>query len=297
MIERQKAVVVYDLSTNRDIHTKSNAIFEPIRQPWGWAPYTRADVEETVEAWHELINAISDRLPQPYAEPLSNSPGLFTTDDLTAAGVAKDGFAWQFYCKARRPHFRCLAPGNLQLPSISQLIDSIAIFEAAWASYVSGHPYVIPEDKPDHPLPILLGHAHTEFWSSAYGSEMTSLPWGLHLDLQRSPGGECPYEDGSRLALLALRENTSLRRLDGRPAGHADLYQVGQNPFEPDHSTQLRFMLEILTTHVTNEEWRVDENGVSEPASAFEDVHAKIDSDSDEAENIRLETLYRMYFD
>jgi hypothetical protein len=56
-------------------------------------------------------------------------------------------------------------------------------------------------------------------------------------------------------------------------------------------------MLEIFTTHVENEEWRVDANGVSEPASAFEDVHAQIDPNSDEAENMRLDTLNRMYFD
>jgi hypothetical protein len=85
--------------------------------------------------------------------------------------------------------------------------------------------------------------------------------------------------------------------LDGQPAGHADLYQVGQNPFEPDHSTQLRHLLGIFTAHVENEEWRVDADGVSEPASVFEDTNAQIDHDSDEAENMRFDVFYHMYLD
>lgn len=81
-----------------------------------------------------------------------------------------------------------------------------------------------------------------------------------------------PYEDGARLALPALREPTTLRKLDGQPAGYVDLYQVGQNPFELDHSTQLRHLLGIFTTHVENKEWRIDADSVSEPASVFEDT-------------------------
>jgi hypothetical protein len=59
----------------------------------------------------------------------------------------------------------------------------------------------------------------------------------------------------------------------------------------------LRHLLGIFTTYVENEEWRVDANGVSEPASVFEDTHAQIDPDSDEAENMRLDMLNHMYVD
>lgn len=77
--------------------------------------------------------------------------------------------------------------------------------------------------------------------------------------------------------LPALREDTPLRRPDGQPAGHADLYQVGQKPFEPDRSTQLRHMLVMFTANDENENCRIDENGVSEPVSVFEDVFAQMD--------------------
>ena len=103
---------------------------------------------------------------------------------------------------------------------------------------------------------------------------------GLSLDIQRRPREACPYEDGSRLALPAPREDTSLRRLDGQPAGHADLFQVGQKLFEPDHSAQLRYMLAMFNAHVEDESWRIDENGVGELVSVFEVVFAQMNPDS-----------------
>lgn len=117
------------------------------------------------------------------------------------------------------------------------------------------------------------------------------------MRLERSPREPCPYEDSSRLVLPALREDTRLRRLDGHPAGHADLYQVGQNIFEPDHFTQLRHMLAMFTARVEDEDWRIDENGVGELVSVFEDVFAQKDPDEEEAENVRFEMVYRMYMD
>jgi hypothetical protein len=299
IIERRKAVVVRGLF---GVDPVTGVSSYDIRHPWGWATYTRADVDETIEAWHGLVNAINNRLPQPHTEPLADSRGLYEATDLAAAGIAEGSFAWQFYTQARRPRIRSLGPGNLHLPSTEQLTSTTALFETAWANSLAAKPTWLSECKPGHPLPILLGHSSTKFWShesrsNTYGSEMISLPWGLYLDVQHDPPEPCPYEDGARLALPALREPTTLRKLDGQPAGHADLYQVGQNPFEPDHSTQLRHLLGIFTTHVENEEWRVDADGVSEPASVFEDTHAQIDHDSDEAENMRFDELYHMYLD
>ena len=83
--------------------------------------------------------------------------------------------------------------------------------------------------------------------------------------------------------------------LDGQPAGHADLYQIGQNLFEPDHSTQLRHILTIFTAYVEDEDWWVDDHGASEPTSMFENLAAQMDPDGEEAENMRFEFVYRMY--
>lgn len=58
---------------------------------------------------------------------------------------------------------------------------------------------------------------------------------------------------------------------------------------------QLKHMLAFFTAHVEDEDWRIDENGVSEPASVFEDVLAQMDPDGEEAENMRFEMVYRVY--
>lgn len=133
-----------------------------------------------------------------------------------------------------------------------------------------------------------------EVHQALYGFEIECLPWGLYPDVQLDPREPCTYEDSSRLLLPVLREDTSLRRLNGRPAGHANPHQVGKNSFGPDHSSQLQHTLAIFTSHVENEQWRIDVNGVSEPTSVFEDTHAQIDPDGEEAEDVRCETVQRL---
>jgi hypothetical protein len=300
MIERQKAVVVRDPLHNGTPDPATGVSRDGLRQPWGWALYTKADVDDAVEAWHDLIKAINTRLPEPHPDPLSKDPGLFDARDLVVVGIAEDSFAWQFYHEARRPCFRFLGPNGLQVPSTEQLAESVRLFEAARATSLTDRPSWTHNDPPGHPLPILLGQSGTKFWSHArgdveYGSGIESIPCGLYLDVQAYPGTPCPYEDGSRLALPALRDESPLRRLDGQRAGHADLYQVGQNPYEPDHSTQLRFMLGVFAENVKYGDWRVDENGVNEPMSVFEDLEAQIDPESEEAEDMRLNLLQHMY--
>lgn len=54
-------------------------------------------------------------------------------------------------------------------------------------------------------------------------------------------------------------------------------------------------MLAIITAHVENGDWQIDENGVSEPVSVFEDVCVRMDPDGQEAVNLRYEMVHRMY--
>jgi hypothetical protein len=161
MIERQKAVVVHGPFTNHEPNPATGVVCDGLRHPWGWASYTTPDIDETVEAWHDLISAINKRLPEPHPEPLSNYPGLFEASDLATADIAEGSFAWHFYRKARRPHFRSLGPGNLQLPSINQLVNQP--FEVAWGTLSSDRPSWIHNYKPNHPLPVLLGQSRTKF--------------------------------------------------------------------------------------------------------------------------------------
>ena len=132
MIERRKVAVVHkDLGDGPD---PASGVSLDEKEPWGWAAWTQADLEDTLEAWTDLINAINGRLPEPRPDPLS-SMSLFEIDDLRAAHIEEGSFAWQFYLKARKPHFQYLAPG-LQLPSRDQLL-SLPSNQPGKASYQS----------------------------------------------------------------------------------------------------------------------------------------------------------------
>lgn len=112
MIERRKAVVVHKCLRDSEIDVDSGVERDGMREPWGWAPYTRIDVEDTIEAWNRLLKAINELLPEPQAEPsFPNTTGLFEVADFEAAGIREDSFAWHFYRKASRPSFRFMGPG------------------------------------------------------------------------------------------------------------------------------------------------------------------------------------------
>jgi hypothetical protein len=254
---------------------------------WAWRAFTAADVEDTISAWEELVYAINERLPAPYPKPFP--VGLFEVSDLIAADLRESSFAWEFYRKACKPQFHFLGPGGLKLPLRDQLVNNP--FAAAWESKPKSWPGDVY--KPGFPQPILLGQQHVESWWQNYQYEAPSVPWGLYLDVNFQM--KSSYEDGSRLVLPELSEDTPARMLDGKKAGTADLYQIGQSPFQPDHPTQLWAMLKFFAVNVSDGKWRVDEDGVSEPSTIFEEQCADPDPDSDEAFNERSDNLQCIY--
>lgn len=290
MIERRKVAVMHkDLGKGPD---PASGVCLDMKEPWGWASWTKADLEDALEAWNDLIGAISDRLPEPRPDPLSRS-SLFEVDDLRAAEIEEGSFAWEFYTKACKPYFQFLGPG-LQPASREQLLSRP--FRSVWESQNPRPGLGSPEI---FPLPILLGSQLANSWVDSYQYEVGPVAWGLYLDILHSRTLSCPYEDATRLVLpYELDEATSARNLDGKPAvGNAELYQIGQNPFETNRATtQLWQMLKNFTAHVDSEEWRVDANGVSEPATVFDNffVHGT-EPDSDEAANVRYAMLKNMY--
>jgi len=291
MIEQRKVAVVHKSLGNGPEST--SGIYLDQQKPWGWAPWTKADLKNTLEAWNDHISAINDRLPEPHAEPLMGS-SLFELDNLRAAGIEEGSFAWEFYSKACRPKFQFLAPG-LQLASVEQLLANP--FKQAWESQ---KPYEGLPWSPDvFPLPILLGVQLAESWVDRHEYKVGHVAWGLYLDILHSRSHMCPYEDAARLVLpYELGEATAARKLDGKPAtGNAELYQIGQNPFETNRATtQLWQMLKSFTAHVDTGEWDVDANGVNEEPTVFDDffVHG-MEPDGDEAQNVRYSILKNMY--
>lgn len=290
MIERRKVAVVHKSLGNGP--GPASGVYLDSERPWGWAPWTKADLEDSLEAWNDLISAINDLLPEPHAEPLS-SASLFEVDDLHAADVEEGCFAWKFYSKARRPSFQFLAPG-LQLPSREQLLANP--FRQAWESQAPRRG--LPWEPNMFPLPVLLGTQLAKSWVDTQDYKVGNVAWGLYLDILDSRSHLCPYEDAARLVLpYELGEATFARKLDGKPAtGNFELYQMGQNPFETNRATQLWQMLKNFTAHVDAGEWKVDANGVSEAATVFDNffVHG-MEPDGDEAQNVRYSILKNMY--
>jgi hypothetical protein len=294
MIERRKVVVMHkDLGEGPD--PASGAVLD-MKEPWGWASWTQADLEDTLEAWDDLICAINDRLPEPRPEPLS-STSLFEVDDLRAAQVEEGSFAWEFYRKACKPYFQFLGPG-LQLASRDRLLSSP--FRRAWESQEPMQRIVRGPGRPEiFPLPILLGSQLAKSWVDHYQYEVGPVACGLYLEILPSRTLSCPYEDAARIVLpYELDGSTSARRLDGKVAvGNAELYQIGQNPFETSRTaTRLWQILKNFTAHVDAGEWAVDADGVGEPATVFDNffVHG-VEPDGDQAENVRYTILNNMY--
>ena len=289
MIERRKVAVVHkDLGSGPD---PTSGVGLDMKEPWGWASWTEADLEDALDAWNDLICAVNDRLPQPRAEPLSATT-LFEVDDLRAAGI-EVSFAWEFYSRACRPYFKFLGP-DLQPASKEQLLNNA--FRSAWECQNPQQNFGRPEI---FPLPILLGSQVAKSWVDSYQCQVGPVTCGLYFDVLRTRTLSCPYEDATRLILpYELDASTTARRLDGKPAvGNAELYQIGQNPFETSRAkTQLWQMLKNFTAHIDSGEWTVDADGVSEPAAVFDNffVHG-MEPDGDEAENVRYSVLKSMH--
>jgi len=289
MIERGKAIV---LSASELSHIGEDPGYNNLRKndhsAWVWANFTRADVDDTISAWEDLVCAINDRLPAPFPRPFPS--GLFRPDDLIAAGIRQGTFAWEFYTKACKPPFRFLGPGSLQVPSRDQLLNSP--FEAGWKVNTK-HPTM--NDKPILPLPVLLGEERTKSWVDEYNYTAEPPLWGLYLDKFYDRYSHDSYEDGARLVLTALSENTPARMLDGKKAKSIDLYQIGQSPFALDHPTPLWAILRNFVSHVVGEQWRVGVDGVDEPISVFENLCANPEPDSEEAGENRHDDLLCTY--
>jgi hypothetical protein len=122
MTERRKVAVVHkDLGNGPD---PASGVYLDTQTPWGWAPWTKANLEDALDAWNDLLSAINDRFPEPHAEPLSG-PCIFDVEDLRAVNIGDGSFVGEFYKKACRPFFQFLAPG-LELASSEQLFDDVS---------------------------------------------------------------------------------------------------------------------------------------------------------------------------
>jgi hypothetical protein len=225
--------------------------------PWVVVPYTAKDLQDTLEAWDLLVQAIEDRMPS--LPPNTDvDHGLFDDSAFRDASKLTDGFATRFFKGARKPRCRFLGPG-LRLPTADEL---------ASRSFTD----MEDDDMPIKPIPILL--ADFMALTPWFADQVDRISAGLYLDgCERE--GVSPFEDGSRLVLpYPIGENGFAKTSDGarihQVHGSSELYQSGWNPFILQHKIQLRAILQRFHAYVCTGVWSVGEDGITDPIERFQ---------------------------
>lgn len=236
--------------------------------PWTAVPYAKQDLLDTLDAWHDLIIIINEKMPKPRTQPFIRR-GLFSRDTLIAANIREDSFAWNFFTNAWKPSIDQIGPG-LRLATDDHLINN----PAASAPVHIG----VEDDDIAFPIPFLVGSNTTKIWQRGTKDLDLQIPWGLYLD-QIYVEQDFPVADSCRLALpYPLGANGFAVRADGSPSnsehvqGQFELYQLGQHPFVPCHRTQLYIILDAFARHVKDGLWRVSTDGVDEAETIFQNA-------------------------
>lgn len=266
MIELGKIVAVDDSYDGEQERT----------EPWIMPSYTEQDLEETVEAFEQLVEAIHTRMP---SQPQSTEQGLL--DVITGGNpdvLPAESFAHRFLARCSRPAFTYIAPG---------------------LSIATNQPFVRALNPPAHHMrrlfPLILfsgtSPAYQLHRRAPWGDQMrispfprdfdniSSYPAGLYLT-ETSPTGTHSFEDGCKLVLpFTLGSNMFARLSDGAIIGEplrskgevsagdiepqsADLYQLGYNHFIAGHDVQLKYVLGRWVEMIEEGKWEVDEHGI-----------------------------------
>ncbi|KAG9185087.1 hypothetical protein G6011_03034 [Alternaria panax] len=243
-------------------------------EPWIMPSYTERDLQDTLQAFEQLVDAIHARMP---SQPQNTRQGLL---DLVTGGNAEslpsNSFAHRFLTQCSKPAFTYIAPG-LSMAQYQPFAPTSEQVEA------------------DKLYPLLLfsskDPAYQETRRTPWGEDMrispfapefdhvSSYPAGLYLT-ETNPYSIHPFEDGSKLILpFTLGSNAFARTSDGaligehvRRAGDdgaidiepksTELYQLGFNHYISSHDVQLRYVLEKWVEMVEEGKWQVDQDGV-----------------------------------
>lgn len=242
-------------------------------EPWIMPSYTERDLEESLQAFQQLVDTIHDRMP---SKPQSVDQGLL---EMVTAGnpniLPANSFAHRFLARCPRPAFTYIAPG---------------------LSIAQNQPFAPASGQADTNtlFPLLLfastSPAHQQSRRAPWGEQVrdspfarnfinvSSYPTGLYLS-ESDPHGPHPFEDGCRLVLpFTLGSHAFARTSDGALIGEhvrqegdeaaelepksADLYQLGFNHFIAAHDVQLKYVLGRWLEMVEEGKWEVGEHGV-----------------------------------
>ncbi|KAH8710042.1 hypothetical protein GQ44DRAFT_714715 [Phaeosphaeriaceae sp. PMI808] len=243
-------------------------------EPWIMLPYTQQDLDDTLQAFQHLVDAIHAKLP---SQPQETEGGLL---DLVTGGppltLPSDSFAYQFLARSRRPSFTNIAPGLCiaQHQPFAPVSDQVV-------------------SKKLYPLLLFSSThlAHQETRRAPWGEEIpistfshgfenvSTYPAGLYLT-ETEPHRTHPFEDACKLILpFPLGGNAFARTSDGALIGEnvcsagensaaevepksTELYQLGFNHFIAAHDVQLKYVLWKWVEMVEEGKWEVNAEGV-----------------------------------
>ncbi|KAI1401066.1 hypothetical protein F4819DRAFT_342276 [Hypoxylon fuscum] len=258
---------------------------------WEWRPYSEAQVAACVRAWDRLCEAIEARilpllLPTSATTDAVEPEPLVAPYALDAASVPKPCFARAFLSRARRPQFRCIAPGLLlpsadapefaasqsftRLPRDAQAIPPVCFFPAARGELKAdltglSNPFcnnfrAMSADSPvptQVPAGVYSESVERNVFDNAEEGFRLLLPYGLEGDRGAASAG-AQESDGSFVQRGAV----------------AELFQHGYKPFGGDYYRPQR--LERLLDHwcklVDQGIWSVGSQGVEGTIDTFREA-------------------------
>lgn len=257
--------------------------------PWEWRPYSEAQVDACIGAWDQLCKAIEKRIP--ILSPISTtaeagrSEPLLSSPVLDAALVPKLCFAREFLTRARRPHFRYIAPGLVLPPTDT-------------SEFIAAQPFTeLPHGRHSIP-PICLFPATGGEREVDISRSLNPFCSGFHARSANSPvpsrvsagvysesierNNYDNAEEGFRLLLPYGFEGDwnagiGARKSDGSliPKGQtAELFQHGYKPFGGDYyrPQRLESLLDCWGKLVDQGIWSVGPHGVEGTLDTFKDA-------------------------
>lgn len=261
-------------------HPKINFSVGHSEYPWHYMHFYKRMLDETLEAFDKLVEAIEARLPQ--GSLLNdNDPiecGLVDADVLQLHEFPAR-FAREFLEKARLPRFENIAPG-LQVTTTSTFSKQPFV------------PDIVEKPAKFGVPPILLFYSKLDYnqtqnpieprgsgpFRCPYRSN-TVFPAGLYLlETEIStPDDSCKF-----VLPFGIGGKGYARKTDGALYGEntprdsfEDLYGLGYHPFEITTTQNLASILKNWLGMVERGDWKVDENGVAGGMETWKEADTK----------------------
>jgi hypothetical protein len=243
-------------------------------KPWIMPSYTEQDLQDTLQAFEQLVDAIHARMP---SQPQNTGQGLLDlVTGYNAESLPSNSFAHQFLNRCSKPTFTYIAPG-LSIAQHQPFAPTSGQVEAGKLYPLLLFSSTDPAYRETRRTPWGWNMRISPF---AYEFDhVSSYPAGLYLT-ETNPYGPYPFEDGIKLVLpFTLGSNACARTSDGALIGEyvqeegddaandiepksTELYQLGFNHFIASHDVQLKYVLERWVEMVEKGKWQVDQDGV-----------------------------------